>query len=80
VSATTKASPNPISITTAPVTTGGNTRWMIRGPRTWMRMPHSASTTPATRIAPVTHASDWTVSTPARIAKTPPTNEALVPR
>ena len=66
-----------MSITTAPVTAGGNTSWMNPAPRKWIATPHAASTAPATRIAPVTEAS----SPPAaRIATTAPTNEALVPR
>jgi hypothetical protein len=46
----------PISITTAPVTTGGSTALTTCAPRTWMATPTIASTTPATRIAPVTSA------------------------
>jgi hypothetical protein len=75
--ATTGARLNPMSMTTAPVTTGGSTACSTREPRKWMATPHAASTRPAIRIAPVTSA-----ESPAccRIATTPPTNEAEVPR
>jgi hypothetical protein len=76
-SATTGARLNPISITTAPVTTGGSTRCSTDEPRKWIATPASASTTPAIRIAPVTSEE----SPPcARIATTAPTKDALVPR
>ncbi len=47
-----------------------------------MASPASASTNPATRIAPVTTASAPAVSPPAAalMANTPPTKDALVPR
>ena len=76
--ATTGARLNPISMTTAPVTAGGSTLWMIPGPdEVDQRRPTSASTMPATMIAPVTSAESppW-----ARIAATPATKDALVPR
>ena len=66
-----------MSMTTAPVTTGGSTACSTRKPRKWMMTPQTASTAPATRMAPVTEAESppW-----ARIAATPPTNDADVPR
>ena len=75
--ATTGARLNPISMTTAPVTAGGSTLWIMPEPEKWTSTPTSSSTMPATMIAPVTSAE----SPPcARIAATPATNEALVPR
>jgi hypothetical protein len=65
-------------MTTPPVTTGGNTRWRKPTPSRWIATPATARTRPATRIAPVTVES--VASWAARIAKTPPTNDALVPR
>ncbi len=67
-----------MSMTTAPVTTGGSTLCRTVDPRKWMSTPTSASTTPATRIAPVTVAE--VAPSCARIATTAPTNEAEVPR
>ncbi len=46
----------PISMTTAPVTTGGSTALTVCGPKKWMTTPTRARTMPATRIAPVTSA------------------------
>ena len=66
-----------MSMTTAPVTTGGSTLCSTEEPRKWMATPTSASTRPATRIAPVTSAESPPL---ARIAATPPTNAADVPR
>ena len=56
MSVATPARLKPISITTAPVTTGGSTRLTASAPATWITTPTSASTTPETRIAPVTSA------------------------
>ncbi len=66
-----------MSMTTAPVTTGGSTLCSTADPAKWIATPTSASTTPATRIAPVTSADvpPW-----ARIAATAPTKLADVPR
>ena len=66
-----------MSMTTAPVTTGGSTLWSTAEPRKWMSTPTSRSTRPATRIAPVTSEE---VPPFTRIAVTPPTNAADVPR
>ena len=58
-------------------TTGGSTWCSTRDPRKWMSTPTRARTRPATRMAPVTSAE----SPPfARMAATPATNEAEVPR
>ena len=67
-----------MSMTTAPVTTGGSTVCSTLEPRKWMATPTSASTTPATRIAPVTVAD--VAPFMARIATTAPTKLAEVPR
>ena len=75
--ATTGARLNPISMTTAPVTTGGSTACSTREPAKWMPTPQASSTRPAIRIAPVTSGE---VPPCARMATTPPTNEAEVPR
>jgi hypothetical protein len=75
--AATGARLKPISMTTAPVTAGGSTLLTTPMPAKWMRTPTSASTTPATRIAPTTSLESPPLR---RIAATPPTNEALVPR
>ena len=75
--ATTGARLKPMSSTTAPVTTGGSTFTRMPAPRKWMRTPTSASTTPATRMAPVTCCG---VPPCAVTAATPPTNAAEVPR
>ena len=66
-----------MSMTTAPVTAGGSTLWMTWEPPKCTARPTRASTMPATMIAPVTSAESppW-----ARIAATPATKEALVPR
>lgn len=75
--ATTGARLNPISMTTAPVTAGGSTRCTSRAPARCTNTPIASSTRPETMIAPVTAAE----SPPAaRIAATPPTKAALVPR
>ena len=75
--ATTGARLKPISMTTAPVTAGGSTLWIRPAPAKWTSTPTASSTRPQTRIAPVTSAE----SPPCvRIAATPATNEALVPR
>ena len=75
--ATTGARLKPISMTTAPVTAGGRTLWISPEPAKCTSTPTARSTRPATMIAPVTSAESppW-----ARIATTPPTKEALVPR
>ena len=78
MSATTGARLKPISMTTAPVTAGGSTLWITpAADEVDEHADQRASTRPATRIAPVTSAESppW-----ARIAATPPTNDALVPR
>ncbi|MBB6419151.1 hypothetical protein HDC93_004753 [Streptomyces sp. AK010] len=77
MSATTGARLRPISSTTAPATTGGNARLTRPGPMRWTSRPTTARTRPATTIAPVTSA---VLPPAARIAATPPTNDALVPR
>ena len=61
MSVATPARLKPISITTAPVTTGGSTRLTQSAPSTWMITPMMARTTPETRIAPVTSVGppDW---------------------
>ena len=64
-------------MTTPPVTAGGKTWWMMPTPRKLMSRPAIASTTPATRMEPVTSES---LSCAARMASTPPTKDALVPR
>ncbi len=75
--ATTGARLKPISITTAPVTAGGSTVWMRPEPATCTSTPTAASTSPATRMDPVTSAESppW-----ARMAATLATKDALVPR
>src|SRR6478609_1630527 len=75
--ATTGARLNPISMTTAPLTTGGSTRRTTCPPTTCTTMPTTARVTPATRIAPVT---DAVLPPAARIATTAPTKLAGVPR
>ncbi|CAM5668983.1 hypothetical protein SANTM175S_05662 [Streptomyces antimycoticus] len=68
---------NPISMTTAPVTTGGIAAWMIRAPNFRTARPLSSSTPPTTRIAPVTAA----LPPPcALIAAATPTKDRLHPR
>ncbi len=66
-----------MSMTTAPVTTGGSTLCSTAEPAKWIATPTRASTTPATRIAPVTSCEvpPW-----ALIATTAPTKLAEVPR
>ena len=66
-----------MSITTAPVTTGGSTWCSTVEPRKWIATPTAMSTSPETRIAPVT---SWESPPLARMAATPPTNAADVPR
>lgn len=77
VSATTGARLKPMSMTTAPVTTGGSTLVSAAAPARWMKTPTSASATPATRRAPVTCCGvpPW-----APIATTAPTKDADEPR
>src|SRR5664279_5409511 len=65
--ATTGARLNPISMTTAPLTTGGNTVRTARPPTRWMSTPTAARVRPATRMAPVT---DAEVPPVARMATT----------
>ena len=53
VPATTGARLKPISITTAPVTTGGSARWITRAPAKWMINPTMNRVRPTTKSAPV---------------------------
>ena len=75
--ATTGARLNPISMTTAPVTTGGSTLWMTPEPSEvdehTDEREHDAGD--QDRAGHLRRSPPW-----ARIAATPPTNEALVPR
>jgi hypothetical protein len=75
--AATGARLKPMSMTTAPVTAGGSTRLTTPMPAKWISTPTRARTTPATRMAPTTSPESPPL---VRIAATPPTNEALVPR
>ncbi len=54
VLATTGARLKPISMTTAPVTTGGSARWMRPAPAKWMIAPAMSSATPTQNMAPDT--------------------------
>lgn len=67
----------PISMTTAPVTTGGRTAWMTRAPRARMAAPHRKRTAPTTSSAPVRVAASppWVWMTAAT-----PMNDRLLPR
>lgn len=77
VEAVTGARLKPISITTAPVTTGGIAVWMTRAPKRWTARPDRNSATPTTKTAPVTTA----LSPPeARIAAATPTKDSEQPR
>ena len=42
----------PISITTAPVTTGGRVLWITRAPAKWMIRPTMNKVNPTTKSAP----------------------------
>src|SRR5690625_14169 len=75
--ATTGARLNPMSITTPPVTAGGSQRLSGAVPTKCTSTPTTSSTRPATRRAPVTSEE----SPPgARMAPTPATNAAEVPK
>ncbi len=77
VDAVTGARLNPISITTAPVTTGGIAAWMIRAPNRCTARPTRNSAAPTTSTAPVTVA----LSPPlARMVAATPTKESEHPR
>ncbi len=77
VDAVTGARLKPISITTAPVTTGGIAVWMIRAPKRCTASPATNRAAPTTNTAPVTTA----LSPPdARIAAATPTNDSEQPR
>ena len=52
VFATTGARLKPISITTAPVTTGGRVLWITRAPAKWMIRPTMNKVNPTTKSAP----------------------------
>lgn len=56
VDAVTGARLKPMSMTTAPVTTGGIAAWMIRAPKRCTARPARKSATPTTKTAPVTTA------------------------
>jgi hypothetical protein len=77
VDAVTGARLKPISMTTAPVTTGGMTAWMIRAPNFCTASPTRNSAAPTTKTAPVTVAlvPPW-----ARITAATPTKESEQPR
>lgn len=77
VDAVTGARLKPISITTAPVTTGGIAAWMIRAPNLCTTSPIRNSTAPTTRTAPVTVA---LVPPLARMVAATPTKESEHPR
>ncbi len=67
----------PISMTTAPVTTGGIAVWMTRAPNLRTTRPARKRTAATTSTAPVTVA----LSPPlARIAAATPTNDREQPR
>lgn len=77
VDAVTGARLKPISITTAPVTTGGIAAWMIRAPKRCTARPARKSAAPTTNTAPVTTALS---PPPARIAAATPTKDREQPR
>lgn len=77
VEAVTGARLKPISITTAPVTTGGIAAWMIRAPNRWTARPTRKRATATTNTAPVMVATSPPL---ARIVAATPTKESEQPR
>lgn len=67
----------PISMTTAPVTTGGMAAWMTRAPNRCTARPIRNSAAPTARQAPVTVA---LLPPCARITAATPTNDSEQPR
>lgn len=77
VEAVTGARLKPISITTAPVTTGGIVAWMIRAPNRRTASPTRNSAAPTTKTAPVTVA---LLPPCARMTAATPTKDSEQPR
>jgi len=77
VDAVTGARLKPMSMTTAPVTTGGIAAWMIRAPNFRTARPTRNSAPPTTNTAPVTVALE---PPSARITAATPTKESEQPR